>query len=359
MKTINILKTFYKVTDFVSWSKDRTLDLSPKFQRRSVWKPGTKSYLIDTIIRGLPIPIIFLRDKEVNLKTFKPRREVIDGQQRLRTVLAYIDRSLLKDFDEKRDGFTVKSAHNEELANKRFKDLSSDLQKSILEYQFSVHVLPSHVDDRDVIQIFRRMNSTNFSLNFQELLNAKYFGKFKTSVYRLAEEQLNRWREWKTFTSDTIARMYEVELTGELIILIIKSKIMGRSQSLIDKTYKTNDETYLIQQEVERRFHLVMDAIDDKLIRDMSNLVFKRRSLFYSFFAFFYDVIFGFHSSLDKKTIVKSITPAQIARIKLAGEKIINKSAPEPVLNATTRRTTNLAERRILFNYLHDRPLED
>lgn len=57
--------------------------LSPQFQRKSVWKAGTKSYLIDTMVRGLPIPIIFLRDRYVDLKTLEPKREVIDSNNDL------------------------------------------------------------------------------------------------------------------------------------------------------------------------------------------------------------------------------------------------------------------------------------
>jgi len=87
---MNIQKTLYKVADFVSWLKNRQLELSPEFQRRSVWKPGAKSYLIDTIIKGMPIPIIFLRDKRTDISQFEPIREVVDGQQRLRTVLSFV-----------------------------------------------------------------------------------------------------------------------------------------------------------------------------------------------------------------------------------------------------------------------------
>jgi uncharacterized protein with ParB-like and HNH nuclease domain len=82
----NIQKTFYKVTDFVTWQKNKQLRLSPEFQRLSVWKSGAKSYLIDTIVRGMPIPIIFLKDKRTDVDQFEPIREVVDGQQRLRTV---------------------------------------------------------------------------------------------------------------------------------------------------------------------------------------------------------------------------------------------------------------------------------
>lgn len=82
-----------------------------------------------------------------------------------------------------------------------------NFKTDFLNYEFNVHILASNVDDRDVIQIFRRMNSTNYTLKKQELLNSQYFGEFKTSQYNLAAEQLERWRGWKTFTEDDIAKM--------------------------------------------------------------------------------------------------------------------------------------------------------
>ena len=86
MTTNPIQKTFYKVSDFISWQKSVPFNSCPAFQRRSVWKPGAKSYLIDTIVRGFPIPIIFLRDRRTNINDFEAFREVIDGRQRLRRL---------------------------------------------------------------------------------------------------------------------------------------------------------------------------------------------------------------------------------------------------------------------------------
>jgi len=67
MQTHQVSKTNYKVSDFIAWAKAGTLILSPSFQRRSVWPIGAKSFLLDTIVRGLPIPIIFLRDQKTDL----------------------------------------------------------------------------------------------------------------------------------------------------------------------------------------------------------------------------------------------------------------------------------------------------
>jgi hypothetical protein len=57
------------------------LNLKPSFQRNLVWSKEAKSYLIDTMIRGLPVPeIIAYGSPETVLS-------IIDGQQRLSTIL--------------------------------------------------------------------------------------------------------------------------------------------------------------------------------------------------------------------------------------------------------------------------------
>jgi uncharacterized protein with ParB-like and HNH nuclease domain len=88
--------------DFVEYDKQRALVLNPIFQRRAVWNEKAKSYLIDTILRGKPIPKIFMRQK-INASTKSSIREVVDGQQRLRTILSFIN-----------DGFKVSKLHNPE-----------------------------------------------------------------------------------------------------------------------------------------------------------------------------------------------------------------------------------------------------
>ncbi len=292
MKTHQVSKTHYKVSDFVSWAKGRTLILSPSFQRRSVWPKGAKSFLLDTIVRGLPIPIIFLRDQKTDLETLEPKREVVDGQQRIRTVLAFIAPKLLKDFDQNRDDFTIKKTHNKDLAGQPFKDLPQEVKQSILDYQFSVHVLPSSVDDREVLQIFARMNATGLKLNSQELRNAAYFGEFKTSMYAISAEQLPRWRKWRLFTEAQISRMSEVEITSEFAQLMIKG-IVGKTQKAIDNIYKEFEDEWAERSEAERRFRHCMEELDHGLGTELANSAFRNRAAFHGLFCALYSALFN------------------------------------------------------------------
>ena len=53
----------YSINDFVEWDAAKQLELNPRFQRRPVWTEKAKSFLMDTIIRGKPIPKVFIRQK--------------------------------------------------------------------------------------------------------------------------------------------------------------------------------------------------------------------------------------------------------------------------------------------------------
>jgi len=349
MLTQSVTKTQYKVSDFLNWQKSELLVLIPKFQRRSVWRPGAKSYLLDTMIKGYPIPIIFLREQKTDLSTLKHKRQVVDGQQRIRTVLSFIDPSSLgNQYDAARDSFQIKKAHNKDLAGKNFDELPESIRQSILDYEFSVQVLPSSIDDTQVIQIFARMNSTGYKLNGQELRNAGFFGEFKTSMYQLAAEQLSRWETWKIFTWDNIARMDEVEITSEFAQLML-SGVVGRSQKALDNLYKAKDVNYPEKNEIERRFQVVMDLMNDNLSTTLPNTNFKKRPLFYALFSAIYDRAYGIGSRLRKKKAKR--LPSGLADKLIRVSETLD-SGPEDVVKALERRTTHPSSRKTVINYL-------
>src|SRR2546423_15541337 len=91
----------YSVRDFEEWHEKGELVLQPKFQRRDVWSDKARSYLIDTIIRGKPIPKIYMR-QDTNPKTRRNNREIVDGQQRVATVLRFL-----------KDGVKISKSHHE------------------------------------------------------------------------------------------------------------------------------------------------------------------------------------------------------------------------------------------------------
>ena len=80
------MPTNFTALDLLAWHEEGSLELSPKFQRRGVWKPAAKGFFLDTLLRGYPVPPLHIRMMPT-AGSNRARREVIDGQQRLRTLL--------------------------------------------------------------------------------------------------------------------------------------------------------------------------------------------------------------------------------------------------------------------------------
>ena len=349
MREIDLRKGQFTVADFLSWQRDGALDLSPPFQRRSVWKPDARSYFIDTVVRGLPAPIIYLRQR-VDLDTQKSIREVVDGQQRLRTVLSFVDPWCLKDLDPNRDQFVVKEVHNEEIAGQPFAKLSKHYRSRILEYEFSTHVLPISVEDREVLEIFARLNATGVKLNHQELRNAQYYGRFKSAMYQLALQQFDRWREWKVFTDDQISRMKEVEMTSDLVMNLING-LTGKTQKRLDNIYKTFDVEFPDQRHVYRRFEQVMDEIDRILGGVISNTVYTSEVYFFSLFVFFYERLYGLGSALSKQR-AKQLPISIREKLLDVSRQFQNQQVPNDVLDAVQRASADFGRRRTRLRFM-------
>lgn len=298
---MNIQRSEFAVSDFLSWQTRGELDLSPSFQRRPVWAKKAKSFFVDTIIRGLPIPIVFLREK-TDVEKLTTVREVVDGQQRIRTLLSFIQPDCLPDFAPAFDDFKISRTHNQSLAGKSYADLSAEMKKRILTYKISVHILPVETDDRQILDIFRRMNATGTKLNAQELRNAEWFGEFSQSVYDVSSQFLDEWRSWKLFSEMDIARMREVEFVSELFILSMNG-ITEQKDSIIESYYRDYDSTFVQRKLVEKRVSAVLKKIDDDFGAELADSIFANKIWFYPLFAAVTEYFYGLGSPLNKAAI--------------------------------------------------------
>jgi hypothetical protein len=349
VRTIEIAKTQYRVADFVRWQKEDSLILNPSFQRRYVWKPNTKSYFIDTVIRGWPTPIICIRGKSVRDRQWNVW-EVVDGQQRLRTLFSFIDEALLPDFDPERDRFTILGIHSKEAAGKRFEELSDQVQKRILSYQFSTQVLPASIDDSEVLEMFARLNSAAIRLNNQELRNATFSGAYKTAMYQMSLEQLKRWRDWRVFSDDRITRMKEVELTSDIAMNMLLG-LTGKTQSRIDNMYSEYENEMPGVDELKRRFAEVVDAIDELLGSEIVNTVYSRPEYFFTLYAYLYDTMYGLGSTMDSSS-AKELPPNLRDSLLRVDEDFRTANVPLEVLPAVQRASADFGRRRARLGYL-------
>lgn len=347
MNKIYEIKT-YSINDFRQWKERRELILSPKFQRRRVWSEKAKSYLIDTILRGLPIPPVFIREK-IDLSTKKTIREVIDGQQRLAAILDYLN-----------DGLKVSKIHNEDFGGLYFSELPEEIQSELLKYNLSVNVVLTP-EDKVVLGIFARLNTYTVKLNNNELWNAKYFGLFKQTVHSLAYEYYAFWVETGILTEQKIARMGDVELVSELVIACIDGI---QDRRVIENYYKQYDDKFEQRKEVLNKFKSTMDTIGQIYYESLENSNFRSIPLFYTLFCVIYDFLFGLPNSDNKRRITQSDYP-KIKNILQNLDSLLSEEGPEIndeieefrtyYQRHTTVREVRERRHKFLLNFINDR----
>ncbi|WP_284877309.1 DUF262 domain-containing protein [Brevundimonas sp. MEB006b] len=349
---LQIARTEFTVAQYIGWMRSGELELNPNFQRRSVWKPPAKSYFIDTVVRGLPIPIIFLRER-TDLNTLRTLREVVDGQQRLRTLFSYIAPDLVPGFVVDRDGFTVSKVHNSDIGGLAFGELSASLREQIISYQISTHVLPASTSDAEVLDMFRRMNASGVKLNAQELRNAKFFGHFSQTSKTLSTSYLETWRNWRIFNESDFARMKEVEFVSELLMLTERG-IQEKTQPSIDATYKRLDNDWAEMPFILSAFEETMNTISSFAGGYIARSAFRNSAVFYSLFAALLDLRFGpvvnrtrrrenLPQRPDLEDRLRSISRALDARDQLPPEV-------QAALNSRSNRARN---RTVVRDYIH------
>lgn len=259
----------YSINDFVEWDKAGQLELNPRFQRRPVWTDKAKSFLIDTILRGKPIPKVFIRQK-INVSTKTSTREVVDGQQRLRTILSFI-----------KDGFVVSKRQNPAHGGVLFSQLPEDVQAQVLAYEVSVDLL-INLPDPEVLDIFSRLNSYAVVLNEQEKINADHFGPFKVLADKIGHKYNEYWTNQGILTSKQIMRMLEVNLVADLLIAMLEGI---KSKKQVKKYYDAYEATFDHDtDDLEASFDKVISAIATLYPEGLVDTEFRRPHLFYSLF---------------------------------------------------------------------------
>ena len=237
------------ISDLVQWHEKGELELSPKYQRNNVWNEKAKAYLIDTIVRGLPIPPIFMRQTvDVNTKT--TNREIIDGQQR---VLAILDFVVAEDF-------AIKKSHNKELGGKKYSELDPDTQELLLEYEILAEVV-TEKDESIIYDMFARLNSNNMVLNKQEIRNSKYWGEFKVLIYRLSSKYRDFFLSNQLLTDNDCSRMRDSELINSMVILLVDG-IVKETPTSIENIYRKYDKTFPDSEQIESHLIEIMDVVE-------------------------------------------------------------------------------------------------
>jgi hypothetical protein len=275
------------IQDIINLYEHKELDISPWYQRRAVWRPPQKAYLINTVHEKKPVPSLYIRHK-IDLESEKSIREVVDGQQRIRCVLEY------------RNG-DFAAPHPSHSAAVKYEQLTKPERISFLQTALSVGFLVG-ASDKDVIEIFARINTVAKTLNPQEKRNAAYSGAFKQFCLTEAVERLPFWRDNAIFTDNEIARMTEVQFVSDLV-MNLNEGLLDFSANRLNEYYSKYEEEFPPGPGIKKR----LDGVFARLLalppRSFKGNVFSRPQVLFSLIL----VLDNFAKTPPPSSIVKCI----------------------------------------------------
>ncbi len=185
-------------------NREKKINPQPQYQRGSVWTRAKKQLLIDTIFRGYDIPKFYLRVVENS----EYEHEVVDGQQRLRSIWEFMD-------DEFPFGEDSKYFDNlPNMVGKYYSELGSDEQDLFGAFNISITELRD-ANDLEVTELFRRLQEGS-TLTPPEKRNAT-LGDIRDFIHELSEHQIlfkTTMKNDRFQHDDLVAHVTMIQLNG-------------------------------------------------------------------------------------------------------------------------------------------------
>jgi hypothetical protein len=249
------------VVDYCDAMKRRDITVNKTYQRSDqVWPESAKSYLIETIVRGYPLPKIYLY-QITDIKSRKTVKEIVDGQQRS-----------LATYDFYNDRFTLsRTLETEALKGQKYSQLQDDEKHAFLSFSLSFDLLVGATNE-NIVEVFRRMNSYTVPLNAEEHRHASYQGRFKWFANRVAKRYNGLFRAIGLFSEKQLIRMADTKLLAEICDALLNG-VRTTNRRILDRLYREHDKTFAEEKLLERCLNEAFDLISSWDTIHGSNLI--------------------------------------------------------------------------------------
>ena len=260
------------IGEIVSMYENGEIIIDPEFQRLFRWDISQKSKLIESLLLGIPLPSIFVFEKEDSLW------ELIDGLQRISTILEFMGRLKAPDGGLQPPSILEATRYLSSLHNAvwEFSDQVPDVsvddqcpldrtqQLAIRRGRLSVEILKRPSDDQTKYDLFQRLNAGGTQANAQELrncimlmINGDFFREVKQaadlpsfrSVTAVSEEQAGKQRHMEMAVRFLVhtniaydGRLDVEEYIDDGIVALARAGNSASAVSQINRTFELLDE---------------------------------------------------------------------------------------------------------------------
>ena len=212
------------VQDIINLHEDGLLNLSPGFQRDSVWTERDRAKLVDSIVRNYPLPTVFLYRRESDGQIIY---DVIDGKQRIETILRFAGEIRGQRFSAR-----VQFPGEDEREWVDWKMLCRPRQQHLIT-GYRLNTVEVDGEIADIIDLFVRINSTGKALTPAERRHARFYNSpFLRTAARVAGQYEDYFRKNRILSTGQISRMKHVELICELMVSIHQGAPINKKAAL-------------------------------------------------------------------------------------------------------------------------------
>lgn len=302
--------------------------------------------------------------------------DVLDGKQRLETILHFIGKKKLKDEDVLRVNFRNPKSNREDILyfdELRLKKVNKDYE-NILEkfWQYPIPIIEYEGDLTDIFgrnvaskEVFVRINSTGSPLKKHEMRHALWAGLFFDLGSYLERKYKNLFLKWKVISRVDIDRYLFHEFVLELCTACYEGSFSDRRKKLDELLSQHKWERREIKN-ITRRFNKVISWIKEIFPDDSIKITrFKNKSDFYSLFVVLQKLEERGYITVNKKSnkvagtfLLTFSKQTQKLNNKYSGRKISDIKLSEnerkltPYINSSIQATDSNKNREIRDLYL-------
>ena len=247
------------ILQLIDWIKKDKINLHPPYQRNFIWSSKDQKLLIDSIMKGYPLPNFFIYRKKDG------RYDMVDGQQRATTISKYI-----------KGDFTDSDKHY-------YRDVD---QEKFMSYILNVtEVYDIDTSNGESLEDFYSLvNKRGVHLNSAEVNKAQYHdAPFMVLVNELMD--LQGLSDLDIFSTKTVQRMNDRSLIEELVAYLFKRNVTDKRKAVDELLESTLDIAKVVQ--VREEFKSILDTLCLlNAVKPIKETRFKQRNDFYTLFSF-------------------------------------------------------------------------
>ncbi|AFZ34813.1 protein of unknown function DUF262 [Stanieria cyanosphaera PCC 7437] len=265
------------IGEWISLYEKNEIDIHPDFQRFFRWSDHQKSTFIESILLGIPIPPIFVSQRDDGVW------DVVDGVQRLSTIYEFV--GLLNIGNREKDQFPValqKTTYLPSLEGKKWDD-PNDKENSLTQAQrllikrakIAVNIVEKESDEMVKYELFQRLNTGGAIATPQEVRNCILL-MLNKDLYELMRALANyeSFRNCIALSDRLYEEQYDMELVLRFILLFDRDqesiKKLGGDVSvfLTDEMRKIALNKELDYTHIKEGFTTTFDTLNNTLVDD-------------------------------------------------------------------------------------------